>query len=64
METEKEYFVPSDNVTKSLIPKSIPIFPSLVCLYSFSCSTKIETKYFPIGVLEIVKDLTSPIISL
>ena len=51
------YLFLSEHTAKSLIPKSIPIFPSLVCLYSFSCSTKIETKYFPICVFEIVKEV-------
>lgn len=55
-------------IKKSLIPKSIPTVVSFLILVfglqSSRVSHNIETKYLPVGVLDIVADLITPLVSL
>ena len=56
-------FSPSEVISKSLMPKSIPIELSLFGKYSYSVSNNIEAYYLPYGSCEIVTELISPTIS-
>ena len=56
-----EYLTPSLVTTKSFIPRSIPTFALVFCNGSYSTSERMETKYFPLGVIDIVIFFTLPV---
>ena len=56
-----EYLIPSLVITKSLIPRSIPTFALVFCTGLYSTSERMETKYFPLGVTEMVIFFTLPL---
>ena len=57
-------FSPSEVISKSLIPKSMPIAVPVDFIGKCSVSTNIDTKYLPDGTCEIVADFIFPINSL
>src|SRR5690606_1474732 len=53
-------FLPSEVIAKSLIPKSIPTALLLFGNCWISCSVKMQTKYLPVGVRDMVILLIFP----